>query len=174
MAEVFRDVLDFSKYEISNTGKLRNKRTGKFIKGKFDKDGYIQVGLYHKEGEIEHKRKDFRMHRLVAVAFIPNPNNKPLVDHIDGNKANNNVDNLRWASFSENVYNTKKHRKSATNVKGIYFENDKYRVRVGIDGKQLSLGSFNTLDEAIEVRLKKVKEVFKDFVHKDEGKVIVC
>ncbi len=174
MAEIFRDVFDFPNYEISNTGKLRNKSSNKFIKGKFDKDGYIEVSVRHKEGDINSKRRFFRLHRLVALAFIPNPDDKPLVDHKDGNKTNNNVDNLRWATNSENNYNSKKYSiNTKTNVKGIYFERGKYKVRIGTNRRNIFLGSFKTLEEAIEVRLKKVKEVFKDFVHKDEGKVIV-
>lgn len=66
-----------------------------------DVPGY--VGLYQVSNC--NKRKTFSIHRLVAAAFIPNPNNKPCVDHIDGNRLNNHVDNLRWATHLENNNN---------------------------------------------------------------------
>ena len=49
------------------------------------------------------KKRKYRIHRLIAQAFIPNPDNLPVVDHIDGNKANNNVENLRWVTYQENT-----------------------------------------------------------------------
>ena len=62
-------------------------------------NGYQKVLIYYKPG----KRKQVSIHRLVACAFIPNPNNLPQVNHIDGNKKNNNIDNLEWVTSSENV-----------------------------------------------------------------------
>eukprot|EP01040_Poterioochromonas_malhamensis_P007752 gene7752-8377_t len=151
--EEYKIIEGYENYEVSNTGKLRNKSSNKFIVGKNDKDGYIEVSLRHKEGDVNSKRRFFRLHRLVATAFIPNPNNKPLVDHKDGNKANNNVDNLRWASFVENTYNSKKISKDTkTNVKGITLEH----------------GSFKTLDEAIIARYEKAKEIQKEFINECE------
>ncbi len=167
--EEYKIIEGYENYEVSNTGKLRNKSSNKFIVGKNDKDGYIEVSLRHKEGDVNSKRRFFRLHRLVATAFIPNPNNKPLVDHKDGNKANNNVDNLRWASFVENTYNSKKISKDTkTNVKGITLEHGKYRARIRVNGKSLSLGSFKTLDEAIIARYEKAKEIQKEFINECE------
>lgn len=62
-----------------------------------DKDGYFSVFLY-KNGKVARRR----VHRLVAKAFLPNPDNKPIVNHKDGNKQNNHVNNLEWATISEN------------------------------------------------------------------------
>ena len=91
-------------YEVSNLGRVRRiKRSPKckifngpfsYIKGKLCRNGYhrIKVG-----------RKAYGAHRLVAIAFIPNPMNKPDVNHIDGNKENNSVSNLEWVSKKENM-----------------------------------------------------------------------
>ena len=96
MSEFFRKVVDNNNYSISTDGVLINKQGRK--KALQDKDGYLQVQLY-KNGIRSHKR----VHRLVAEAFIPNPNNKPEVNHKDGNKHNNSVDNLEWVDKSENM-----------------------------------------------------------------------
>lgn len=85
-------------YSISNTGKVRNDVTEKELKpGK--SDGYLVVALALGKGKVARKR----VHRLVAEAFIPNLENKPLVNHKDGNRANPNVENLEWVTYSENT-----------------------------------------------------------------------
>ena len=79
----------YRKYEVSNLGRV--KKNGKLMK--FKKDGN-----YKKAGRIY-------VHRAVAKLFIPNPDNKPCIDHIDGNRENNRVDNLRWCTYKENMSN---------------------------------------------------------------------
>ena len=86
-------------YEISNTGEIRNSKN-KIIKQRRDKDGYYIVNLY-KDG-IQYTKK---VHRLVAEAFIPNPESKPQIDHIDTNRLNNSVENLKWCTKEENMNN---------------------------------------------------------------------
>lgn len=88
---------ELTKYSISNSGKVRNDKNGKILKTNFYK-GYERVDLTH-GGE----RKQFFIHRLVATYFIPNPDNKPEVNHKDGNKGNNYDWNLEWSTGSENM-----------------------------------------------------------------------
>ena len=85
-------------YSINENGMVRNDNT-EHIKQPFtNKDnGYLIVDLY-----MNNKSEKVPIHRLVAEAFIPNPENKATVDHIDGNRKNNSIDNLRWATYSEN------------------------------------------------------------------------
>lgn len=90
------------RYEVSNYGNVRSlnfRQTGmvKNLKPQPDKKGYLTVGLC-KDGGM----KWGKIHRLVASAFIPNPDNKPQVNHKDGNKANNCVNNLEWATSATN------------------------------------------------------------------------
>jgi len=97
-------------YEVSNRGNVRSidrlvnsknntkaLRKGKMLKSKIDKYGYVIYSL------ISPRKKSYvGAHRLVAMAFITNKENKPTVNHIDGNKLNNNIGNLEWATWTEN------------------------------------------------------------------------
>lgn len=99
--EIWVNVFGYEgKYQVSNLGRVKSlPRNGtvcyeRILKIQVDKNGYNYVSF--------HKRK-FKIHRLVAEAFIPNPENKPQVNHIDGNKQNNEVENLEWATAQENL-----------------------------------------------------------------------
>ena len=87
-------------YEISNSGSIRSKASGKLIKGELSNTGYPRVGL-RKDG----KAQKFSRHRLVALHFVPNedPELKQVVHHVDGIKTNPQADNLRWVTQAENL-----------------------------------------------------------------------
>lgn len=87
-------------YEIDSTGELRNVKSKKVVKGYVEKNGYVRVRIENKclGGVVR-----TTIHRLVAEAFIPNPENKPEVNHIDSNRSNNDVSNLEWVTRSENM-----------------------------------------------------------------------
>lgn len=95
MKEIWKDVIGFEGiYKISSFGNLKNKK--RLLTNTLDKDGYVRNSLY-KNGKVKHTKR----HRLVAIAFIKNPLNKKSVNHIDGNKLNNNISNLEWATHQE-------------------------------------------------------------------------
>lgn len=105
--EKWKDIIGFEGfYQISENGNVRSldrfdsirDLKGQSIKPNLKRNGYLQVGL-RREG----KRKWESIHRLVAIHFIDNPENKPQVNHIDGNKQNNNIYNLEWATSQENL-----------------------------------------------------------------------
>lgn len=94
-------------YEISNYGRIRNIKRGKVLSQYQDKKtGYMYVALHvkHKKGN-----KVFSVHRLVALTFIPNPDNLPIVNHLDADKTHNYFENLEWATQSENVIHSIEH-----------------------------------------------------------------
>lgn len=84
-------------YSINQKGEVRNDKTGRLKTPYLNKaTGYLVIDLW--DNNKSHK---VPLHRLFAEAFIPNPYNKPTIDHVDGNKINNSIKNLRWATYSE-------------------------------------------------------------------------
>lgn len=96
--ERWKSIKGYSNYEISDYGRVRNVNTGRLLKQGMHRQGYSLVWL-SEYGERYAKT----VHRLVAEAFIPNPDCKPQVNHIDGDKSNNHYTNLEWVTGSENT-----------------------------------------------------------------------
>lgn len=94
LKEIWADIPNYEgEYQVSNYGRVKNLSKGRILKGHKTNRGYIQVELHGKVLVV---------HRLVAQAFIPNPQDKPQVNHIDGNKTNNHINNLEWCTNGEN------------------------------------------------------------------------
>lgn len=97
--EIWKEIQGFEGlYAVSNKGKVMNLMSGKVLKNNINTHGYPFVQL-HKGNE---KPKQIKVHRLIAEAFIPNPDNLPEVNHIDEDKTNNDVTNLEWVTASQN------------------------------------------------------------------------
>lgn len=95
---MWRDVVGYeNNYEVSINGYVRNKNNGRVLKSAICPSGYPRVSLW-----LSNKGKTLKVHRIVAEAFIDNPNNLPLVNHRDENKTNNNVENLEWFDHKYN------------------------------------------------------------------------
>lgn len=96
---IWKDIVGYEGlYEVSDSGLVRSVKTGKLRKPFFHKKKWLKVTLF-KVGEKRHHR----VHRLVAIAFIPNPDNKEEVNHISRVKTDNSVGNLEWMTGAENL-----------------------------------------------------------------------
>lgn len=97
--EIFKDIPGYEgKYQVTSWGRVYNVDTGSFVKPEVHAKGYLRVDLFDHAG----KRKHMKVHRLVGMAFIPNPDMKPQINHKDGNKTNNSFTNLEWVTNREN------------------------------------------------------------------------
>jgi len=160
--EIWKNIIEYETYSVSLFGNVRNDMTGLILKPGKTKKGYLLVCLC--KNKI---RKTFRIHRLVALAFIPNPENKSCVDHIDNNPSNNNLTNLRWATLTENQMNRKISIDNTSGTKGVYFykPNNKWCAQIRINGKKTCLGYFETIESAAAARQTKALEIFGEFVN---------
>lgn len=158
------------KYEVSNLGKVRGNGTRgakngvREISQRFDRYGYKRINCY-----TNGKMKSCTVHRLVAAAFIENPDNLPQVNHIDGNKENNCVENLEWCTASRNVKHAfdiglkEKSREHARRIGEEHNRKTSKKVRVfDADGVSQEFESISEACRALGVNRRNVNEVLRE------------
>ena len=134
--EVWKVIEEFPNYEVSNFGNVRNSIKNKLMTISIRKNGYCVVKLSNNEIS-----KECKVHRLVAKAFIDNPNNLPHINHKDENKTNNHISNLEWCdSLYNNTYGTRCQRQAAKISKPI--------KQCDMQGNVIK--EFNSINEAAE------------------------
>lgn len=114
-----KTIKGYENYTISDTGEVLNTTTNKILKGSIGEGGYRYFRL-SKDG----KKTMYYAHRLVAEAFLENPNGLPVVNHKDGNKLNNAVSNLEWVSYSDNIKHAHANGLIATQKEKVYYTED--------------------------------------------------
>ena len=141
---MYKVIEGYPNYSVSDSGQVMNNKTGRILKTYAHKDGYRAVKLYHNR-----KNKTLLVHRLVALAFIPNPCNYPQINHKDENTSNNCVENLEWCTGKYNCN----------------YGGHNQRLRETLCRVQPWLGRKHSL----ETRLK-ISKIKKGFKHTEESK----
>lgn len=161
--EVWKEVDGFEGfYQVSNKGNIES--LGRIVISKSNiprtlkskklsivfRGDYNVVGLYKIKMPI-----NWFVHRLVAKAFIPNPNNLPFVNHINGIKTDNRSENLEWCTNRENLCHKYAILKNSKKLTGVRFRKDhnKWISQIKVNKKLIHLGSFNTSNEAYQARV---------------------
>jgi len=146
------DIPGYESYCITKSGRVFRKvgyccKVEREVKRRYKKNGYMIVGLWEKG-----KSKTILIHRLLALTFIPNPENKPCVDHINRKPDDNRLENLRWVTYKENAQNQE--QKGCIRItkyerfQVLWYEDNTHRSK-----------TFKTREEAEEFRINKMKEI---------------
>jgi len=157
LPEFYMILINYPNYEVSTYGNVRNRTTSRILKQSNDGHGYMVVCI---DGQgIK------RVHKLVAFAFLNNYKNKKCVDHIDRNKLNNNILNLRYATHSENGQNRNKQKNNTSGVVGVRWDKNcnKWRAEIWANKKYLYLGLFVNFDDAVKIRKEAEVKYFGEF-----------
>ena len=163
--EEYKTIADYENYEVSNLGNVRNKKTGRVLKPRLNIHGYYTVNLC-KEGKAINKT----IHRLECNAFLDNSENKPCIDHVNNDKLNNDLKNLRWCSYKENNQNSKIRKNNTSGVKGVYFHKatNKWMAYIMINGITIVLGYFENIEDARDARVAAANKAFGVFTNSCE------
>ncbi len=152
--EEYKNIKECENYQISNLSNVKNIKTGKILCPYLSTTGYYTVKLNGKHKKI---------HRLVAEHFIENPKNLKYIDHIDNNKLNNNIDNLRWCTLSDNAKNKSKKPNCSTNYIGISKFRNGYEAYVMDNYKKHRIGYFKDIEEAYNKRKEYIEQSGNNF-----------
>lgn len=150
-------------YEVSSHGDVRNIKTGRLLKQQVHK-GYMQLSLRTNEGSVKH----FRVHRLVAMAFIPNPDNLPEVNHKDECTTNNDVSNLEWCSGRYNIEYSKLNKPVCK-----YDKEGKLLCTYWTIAQAALCGGFNVYNLSAYLNGRRKKLTFKGYVYCYQGETPV-
>ena len=175
--EIWEDLKEYSRYEISRKYPypIRNKTTNKILKTNINHDGYKRIGLTSNDGI----RKKCQLHRLIAKQWITNPDpiHKKQVDHINRDRLDNHISNLRWASSSENTLNKSGYlgyssvwiKELPLSAEPFIKYNDHYFTNVFIDKENKKLYKYNGVSEYRTLKTYHDKKNPQSYIIKDSN-----
>ena len=168
MQEIWKDIIGYENlYQVSNLGRIKRilfinnkitKKQEKILKLQINKRNRIYVCLYK-----NNNRKNCLVHRLVAKAFISNPNNYPEINHIDGNSTNNNINNLEWCTAKYNM----KHAYE-NNLSHLKKYNEKHKKAIMRDDGKKYTSSYEAAED-LNVSVCSIRDVLKNRTKKCKG-----
>ena len=156
----WKHIKDYDKYQISNYGLVRHIQTNRVLKPGIRGDGRFFVILCNDDGH-----KSASIHKLVADAFLDKVENKPYIDHIDCNRLNNHVVNLRYVNNQENQQNRGSSSNSTSKYKGVtlHKKTKKWQAQITLDGKQTHIGYYIHEKDAAKAYNDKAQELSEYF-----------
>ena len=158
--ETYANITNFPNYQVSTFGNVKNIKTGRILKPAPGGGSYLMVILMD-DGERSNKK----IHKLVANAFLENTEDKKCVDHVDHDRKNNHLLNLRWATHTENAQNALIKSTNTSGVIGVcwYKPTSKWYAQIRINGKNKNLGYFVNKDDAITARRNAEIQYFGEY-----------
>ena len=159
--EVWRSVTGYINYQVSNIGRVRNCNTGRILKNCI-RNSYYRV-LLSNDGHT----KNYDVHQLVANEFTTKPetDSRLVVDHIDRNRLNNQISNLRYVSYSQNCMNSNKQLNTSSKYKGVCFhkQNKKWKAQIQLNNKKIHIGYYDGEIDAARAYNTKAVELFGEY-----------
>jgi hypothetical protein len=158
--EIYVNITCYPNYQVSNFGNVKNIKSGRILKPDTCDTGYFRASLMNNG-----KKSNKKIHKLVANAFLENPEDKKCIDHKDRCKTNNHISNLRYATHTENNQNKAIQSNNTSGVVGVYWykKNNKWCAQIRINGVNKSLGYFIIKDDAITARTNAEIQYFGEF-----------
>lgn len=164
MEEIFVPIKGYEGvYDVSNLGRVYSHHTWNNVINGIIKPILMKVGYYGYSLSLNDKSKVHYMHRLIAQHFIDNPNGYKFVDHIDGNRLNNSIDNLRWCTKRQNeTFRNSRKLNYSSKYTGVCYDKywNMYKASTRLNGKTYNIGTYKTEEEAYEA--------YKNFVRNNE------
>ena len=137
-----------------------------------------EAGWHNGKGHLRvtYKQRGYMVHRIIYEMFHGPASDSHEIDHIDGIRDNNRIENLRLVTSSQNNWNSRNRKHNTSGLKGVYWENrkQKWRAQIGAFGKRKHLGYFATKEEAYAARLGAEKELHGEFAPSEERKLVVA